>query len=84
MKICNDLAPSTAKSQLPFTPMEILKLLAALNNKDITDASQTLYQQKVGLLFFVAIATRPDIAFAISRFLRFNQWPEKQHHKAAD
>ena len=31
-----------------------------------------------------AIATRPDIAFAVSQFLRFNQRLGKRHHKAAD
>ena len=84
MKICNDLAPSTNPGQLPSTPIEILELLAIPNNEDITDTSRTLYQRKVGLLFFAVIATRLDIAFAISRFSRFNQRPGKQHHKAAD
>ena len=84
MKICNDLAPITSTSRLPSTPMEILELLAVPDNEDITDASQTLYQRKVGSLLFAAIATRPDIAFAVSRLSRFNQRPGKQHHKAAD
>ena len=84
MKICNDLAPSTVTNRLPTTQMEILKLLAAPNNEDITDASWTLYQRKVGLFFFAAIATWPDIAFAVLRLLRFNQRPRKKYHKAAD
>ncbi len=84
MKICNDLAPSTSTSRFPFTPMEILELLAVPDNKDITDASQTLYQRKVGSLLFAAIATRPDIAFAVSRLSQFNQRPGMQHHEAAD
>ena len=84
LKICNDLAPSTSTSRLPATPMEILELLAAPDNEDITDASRTLYQRKVGSLLFAAIATRPDIAFAVSRLSRFNQRPGKQHHEAAD
>ncbi len=84
MKICNDLAPSTNTSRLPFTPMEILELVAVPENEDITDASRTLYQRKVGSLLFGAIATRPDIAFAVSRLSQFNQRPGKQHHEAAD
>ena len=84
MKICNDFAPSTSTSRLPSTPMEILELLAVPDNEDITDASRTLYQQKVGSLLFAAIATRPDIAFAVSRLSRFNQRPGKRHHEAAD
>ncbi len=64
--------------------MEILEFLAVPDNEDITDASRTLYQQKVRSLFFAAIATRPDIAFAVSWLLRLNQRPWKQHHKAED
>ncbi len=64
--------------------MEILELLAVPDNEDITNESQTLYQRKVGLLLFAAIATWPDIAFAVSRFLRFNQQPGMRHHEAAD
>ncbi len=84
LKICNDLAPSTSPSRLPSTPMEILELLAVLDNEDITDAWRTLYPQKVGSLLFAANATRPDIAFAVSRFSQFNQLPGKRHHEAAD
>ncbi len=84
MKICNDLAPITSTSRLPSTPMEILELLAVPDKEDITDASHTLYQRKVGSLFFAAIATWPDIPFAVSRLLRFNQRPGKRHHEAAD
>ncbi len=47
MKICNLLAPNTNTSRLPSTTMEILELLAVSHNEDITDASLTLYQQKV-------------------------------------
>ncbi len=84
MKICNNLAPITSTNRLPSTPMEILELIAVPDNEDITDVSQSLYQRKVGSLFFAVIATRPDIAFAVSWLLRFNQRPGKRHHKAAD
>ncbi len=55
--------------------MEILELLAVSDNEDITDLSQTLYQQKVGSLLFAAIAIRPNLAFAVLRLSRFNQRP---------
>lgn len=42
-KICNNLAFSTTTSQLLTTPIEIFELLAAPNNEDITDVSQTFY-----------------------------------------
>lgn len=64
--------------------MEITGLLAALEDEDVTALSRILYQQKVGSLLFAAIATRLEIAFAVSRLMRFNQRPKKQHHEAAD
>lgn len=43
LKICNNLARSTSTSQLPAMLIKILELLAASNNKDITDVLQILY-----------------------------------------
>lgn len=39
---------------------------------------------KTSVTSFAAIATRPYIAFAISRFSRFSQRPGKRHYEAAD
>ena len=64
--------------------MNVAKLLPLSDKKEVSDAFRTLYQQKVGSLLFAAIVTRPDIAFAVSRLLRFNQQPGKIHHEAAD
>lgn len=52
--------------------IKIFKLLADPNNENITDALQTLYLQKVGLLLFAKFATRLDIAFIVSGLLQFN------------
>ena len=84
MKICNDLVPSTSTSRLPSMLMEFLELLAVPDNEDITDATRALYQEKVGSVFFAAIAIRPDIAFEVSQLSQFNQRPRKRHHEAAD
>lgn len=84
LKICNNLTPGIITSRLPDMGIEILEILAAPNNKDIMNVSQTLYQQKVKSLLFVAIATWPDIAFAVSRLSQFYQRPGKQHQKATD
>ena len=43
-----------------------------------------LYQQKVGSLLWVAVNTRPDVAFAVSRLGRHSHNPSHQHHEAAD
>ena len=83
-KICADLAP-TPEGQLPATPMEPTELLPLpANKKQPTEASRTLYQRKIGFLLYAGIATRPDIAFAVSRLSRFNKQPGKQHHETAD
>lgn len=82
-KICNEFAPPP-EGRLPATPMDVIEPLPLPDNEDVSDASRTLYQRKVGSLLFAAIATQPDIAFAVSRLSRFNQRPGRQHHEAAD
>ena len=65
--------------------MELAELLPLLDaDKQPIEAFRTFYQQKIGFLLYGAIATRPDIAFAILRLSRFNQQPGKKHHKAAN
>ena len=75
-KICNELAPMPT-GQPPTTPMDTTELPPLSDKEEVSDTSRTLYQQKVGSLLFAAIATRPDIAFAVSRLSRFNQRPRK-------
>lgn len=47
MKICYKFTPNTFISQLPVTSIAIHEFLQALKSENITDASETLYQQKV-------------------------------------
>ncbi|KAK1916960.1 hypothetical protein P3342_001542 [Pyrenophora teres f. teres] len=49
-----------------------------------TAAEINLYQRKIGSLLFVAVNTRPDVAFATSRLARFLTNPSAEHHRAAD
>lgn len=42
------------------------------------------YQRKIGSLMYVAVHTRPDVAFAVSRLARFMTNPGPEHHEAAD
>ena len=83
MKSCNEFI-HTNPLRFPTTPIEIPKLLPPDKDEIVSDSFRTLYQQKVGSLLFAAIATRPDIAFAVSRLSRFNQRPGHKHHEAAD
>ena len=63
------LTPALAESALP---------IAELNGEDITK-----YQSIVGKLMYAMIATRPDLAFAVSTLGRFNAAPNTSHLKAA-
>lgn len=83
-KITSTFAPVEGSIKLPLTPMETTELLPIPADAVISSESRTSYQRKIGSLLFAAIATRPDIAFAVSRLSRFNQQPGPQHHKAAD
>src|SRR6266700_2608213 len=38
----------------------------------------------MGLVLYIAITTHPNIAFAVSRLVKFNQDPSQEHHQAAD
>ena len=63
-------------------PMSAVKLLPYDGKAE--PWSITAYQQKTGSILYAAVITRPDIAFAASQLVRFNNNPSPQHHKAAD
>ncbi|KAK1912695.1 hypothetical protein P3342_004631 [Pyrenophora teres f. teres] len=64
------------------TPMSRAELLP---RTDLATAAEiNLYQRKIGSLLFVAVNTRPDVAFATSRLARFLTNPSAEHHRAAD
>jgi hypothetical protein len=49
-----------------------------------TPSTINRYQQKIGLLLFAAVTTRPDVAFATLWLAWFLTNPGQQHHDAAD
>ena len=49
-----------------------------------TETDYTKYQRKIRSILYAVISTRPDIAFAAARLLRYNCWPGKTHQEAAD
>ena len=70
------LDAKTAKS--PVNPS--LKLKKA-STEDIP-VNQEMYQSAVGKLLYLAIRTRPDIAYAVSSVARFTTNPTEEHWKA--
>ena len=78
-KIYKNLMKSSINHSL-FTSMNTAELLSAENDEKISDKSKTLYQWKVGFLFFAVISTRPDIAFVVSKLFRFNVRFNRKHH----
>ena len=53
-------------------------------NGQATVKDTELYGSKIGSLMYLAIQTRPDIAYGVSALLCFLLNPSPQHMKAAD
>ena len=51
---------------------------------EIVETDKMLYQKKVGSILYMAISTRPDIAFAAARLSRHNCRPGKIYQEATD
>lgn len=69
----------------PMKPSDIpmachAKFNIANNDDDFVD--ETLYRSAIGSLMYAAIATRPDIAFAVNTLAQFNTKPTKVHWDA--
>ena len=73
--IDGDFPPAT-------TPMAVTELVPYEGLA--TPQEVHLFQRKVGSLLYVAVTTRPDIAFATSRLARYMTNPSPAHHKAAN
>ena len=63
------------------TPVDTSTKLVAMAEDD-ESLDQTLYQSAVGSLMYLAVATRPDITFAVSNVAKFSAQPAKHHWTA--
>lgn len=68
-----------ANSQTPMRKNELLPYQGKAKIFEIRN-----YQRKIGSILYLAVITRPDVAFAASRLSRFGQNPGPEHHEAAD
>ena len=64
-------------------PLPTEKLRGNNNNK-ATQAEKTIYQKYIGSLLYLALKTRPDIAFAVQYYARYCSNPGILHFKAVD
>ena len=63
------------------TPVDVnCKLQPATNQAD--QINQTEYQSAIGSLMYLAVSTRPDIAFTVNNLARFNSNSQKEHWTA--
>ena len=53
-----------------------------VKGEDDVYADQSLYQSAVGCLLYLSVATRPDIAYAVSNVAKFCANPTRQHWTA--
>lgn len=60
------------------TPVEVSSKLQPATSQ-AEPVNQTEYQSAIGGLMYLAVSTRPDIAFAVNNLARFNSKPQKEH-----
>ena len=63
------------------TPAEVSSKLKPAPSQ-AEPVNQTEYQSAVGNLMYLAVSTRPDIAFSVNNLARFNSNPQKEHWTA--
>jgi len=80
-KVASQFPNTFERADTPITERELLPPPADLK---VTRERQREYQAKIGSVLFIAISTRPDIAFAVARLSRFNQRAGEEHHQAVD
>jgi len=67
----------------PLDPnVRLSSSMSPTSSQDIEEMRAIPYSQAVGALMYLAIATRPDIAYSVGVLARFNKNPGMQHWKA--
>lgn len=84
MKIYNKFIHTDDQLRLYITSIENSEFYSIEKDDIESDLSRTLYQYKFGSLLFAVIATRPNIAFAVSCFSKFDKQLLSQYHEVVD
>lgn len=63
-------------------PMDPQNIITSLNPQEFKPADNVPYRQLVGSLMYLAIGSRPDIAFALSCLSQYLEKPEMSHWNA--
>lgn len=66
----------------PMTPTPLSNTMVAKTKEEQNTMDKTPYREAVGKLLYLAIATRPDIAYAVGVLCRFNSSYGPEHWKA--
>ncbi|XP_070144879.1 uncharacterized protein [Drosophila kikkawai] len=66
-----------------ITPIESKSALKRPENPDEEEMKRYPYQSLIGSLMFLAVSTRPDIAFAVNFLSQFNSNYSAEHWKAS-
>ena len=76
-----------ANSNPVITPMEPGIDLSidspGVSSTELTDSEKSRYREAIGFLMYTMLATRPDIAYAVSTLSQFMEAPRTTHWKAA-
>jgi hypothetical protein len=83
-KLANEFITEPKSNKWPLTPVAEEELFPLPTEDEVLKTNRTRYQRKIGSILYVAISTRPDIAFAVARLSRYNCRPGKTHQEAAD
>lgn len=70
-------------SPTPMDPgLQLSKTLAPANDEEVEYMKKVPYMSAVGALMYLAIGTRPDIAYAVGKLAQFNSNPGPIHWEA--
>ena len=62
--------------------IQLSKLLCPMTKEETEEMDKVPYMNAVGALMYLAISTRPDIAYSVAKLAQFNTNPGRGHWQA--